>query len=681
MPPESHEGHSEEQAISLFANDNSITNNNNNDESSRYPQDLNDNDNDIAPALQELSSPILPIPTPSTAPSAFTRSSLAAASTTPWLARILIPLLCIGTHALFYYGQTAPMWKLRLFSHIDVWANATNYTSRRAFQAVGLDYHIPFQYDKDEDVETFTYWFAIQQLWRARKMPSVVLPRIAAILLVMFSGIWPHIKLFMLNVSWLLPAPPQSRTRLLHWLSCFGKWSLADVLTVCVMVGVLHLDWNVDPDAIKDGVISELPAILAIVKNVTTTETLCDQLLKMQCHKEKRVDKMIKCKGCQTFVEEAFNHPNWARSTGRSIVKGVDTSGGGLATLRVVGMGGIYAFCAAVILSILLSVVVDIYDHKYKRALAVNRVSHTNNNTTTAYEDNDDDDDDDQQEQYGFLCEPLLSSIGRSNAGNIEALEVDSGDELFFPRRQRFVRLSGIFGWKYFLASVASVLLVVFAVDLATMERVVTGAGPKMLHDILQVNFQREYSLRSLMWVTGAAGGWDYLLMGTFSLFCVFGPVFRAVLLVAISFMDKSDLLRPMVGPVATLVNLVGAFCAWEVFVIAILMVDMLMPSITNTIIDNPACGQISDDGSCLQVEFNILQNNFSLITIGGILLLSTAWVAVSKGAKEDILDTPIVSDASGPNQEYQRIAPHAAPRDDDDNNALEELVFETNDV
>jgi hypothetical protein len=248
MPPESpqNEGHSEEQAISsLLLNDSII---NNNDESSRYPEDLNDSDSDadIAPALQELSSPTISIPSN---PSAF--SSLAAASTTPWLARILIPLLCIGTHALFYYGQTAPMWKLRLFSHIDVWANATDYTARRAFQAVGLDYHIPFQYDKDEDVETFTYWYAIQQLWRAKKMPSVVLPRIAAILLVMFSGVWPHVKLAMLNVSWLLPAPPQARSKLLHWLACLGKWSLADVLVVCVMVGVLHLDWEVEPETIK----------------------------------------------------------------------------------------------------------------------------------------------------------------------------------------------------------------------------------------------------------------------------------------------------------------------------------------------------------------------------------------------------------------------------------------------
>jgi hypothetical protein len=53
-------------------------------------------------------------------------SSLAFSHTTPWLARILLPILCIGCHALFYYGQTAPMWKLRTYAEIDAWANATD---------------------------------------------------------------------------------------------------------------------------------------------------------------------------------------------------------------------------------------------------------------------------------------------------------------------------------------------------------------------------------------------------------------------------------------------------------------------------------------------------------------------------------------------------------------------------
>ena len=41
---------------------------------------------------------------------------------------------------------------------------------------------------------------------------------------------------------------------------------------------------------------------------------------------------------------------------------------------------------------------------------------------------------------------------------------------------------------------------------LHTMERQVDGAAPVLLHDILGVNWERKYSLQSLMWTTGAAG-------------------------------------------------------------------------------------------------------------------------------------------------------------------------------
>ena len=52
--------------------------------------------------------------------------SLATSPNTPLWAKILLPILCLCCHAIFYYGQTAPMWKLRSFAEIDAWANATD---------------------------------------------------------------------------------------------------------------------------------------------------------------------------------------------------------------------------------------------------------------------------------------------------------------------------------------------------------------------------------------------------------------------------------------------------------------------------------------------------------------------------------------------------------------------------
>ena len=145
------------------------------------------------------------------------------------------------------------MWKLHANATIDVWANATEYTARRTFDVLGLDYEIPLQVKQEEDVQTFTYYFAINELWEAKGLPGTFVPRLAAVLLIVFSGIWPHVKLLMLNITWFFGRHPVRRTRALQWLSGLGKWSLADVLVVCVMVGVLHLDWIVEPEDIKQG--------------------------------------------------------------------------------------------------------------------------------------------------------------------------------------------------------------------------------------------------------------------------------------------------------------------------------------------------------------------------------------------------------------------------------------------
>lgn len=676
-------------------------------------------------------------------------TTLAFSRTTPYLARFLLPICCLLTHALFYYGQTAPMWKLRVFSHIDTWANATSNTARLAFAAAGVDYEQNIRFDEDEDVQTFTYYYAIEHLWKAKDLPGLFLPRLAAVLLIVFSGIWPHVKLLWLNLTWFFGKYPR-RTGTLNWLSTLGKWSLADVLVVCVMVGVLHLDWVVDPAAIKTGVITDLPKILTIVKSQYNSKQVCNMLLKMDCDHQKNIIKKGKCEACGKFVRNVFRNPQWAQTTGKSILDGVNTSGGGLSTLRVVGMRGIYAFCGAVIISILLSLIVDIFDHRanqhmkkeeghaYRRALDRQQQLRQQPPPQRLQEGEDEgriqqdgdivndeaDDNGGEQETSGFgrflrqpsnedtLREPLLSSP-------FDPLEVDLGydDELHEQyANQTSPSSKTLFSWTYLLMTLVTAVVIFGAVEIPTMERQVHGAGPMLLSDILGVNWERQYSLRSLMWTTGAAGDWDYLLMATFGLFCVLGPVIRAVLLIIVSFLDRCCHVPSVVSSVATLVNFIGAFCSWEVFAIAIIMVQMLMPSITNTIVNNPVCKQISDDGSCLQVEFNILPKTFSTIIIGGIILIVLSLIAVNKGTDRGTTTsndtiagtTPALmmmmlmadddddndngnnnhttSTSTNPNG-YQRIVLtgediHFNDNDDDeDDDDEEEIVFETNQV
>ena len=603
--------------------------------------------------------------------------SLAFSHSTPWLARVLLPLLMLATHALFYYGQTADMWKLRVFAHIDAWANATDFTARRAFDTVGLSYEIPFRYDEDKDVQTFTYYYAIDHLWKAKGLPGKTLPRLAAILLVVFSGVWPHLKLLWLNGTWFFGRHQQRRTNTLHWLSCLGKWSLADVLVVCVMVGVLHLDWIVEPADIKQGLVTDLPQLIEILHSQYTSNELCDKLLKMKCATQKRITNKIKCKACETLVHEAYTNPEWARSTGATILKGVDTSGGGLATMRVVGMWGIYIFCGAVIMSILLSLIVDIFDHRAKQEIKIQEQRAIGQRRLQRVLMRQ------QQEQSSEEGEDSLRTPLLENDSSPSPLELDFGHDDDAPPSTR----TSIFSLSFLVLTVVTTAVIFLAVDIDTMERQVHGAGPMLLHDILGVNWERPYSLRSLMWTTGSAGEWDYLLMGTFALFIVLGPAIRAALLLVASMLDRCCCVP--VAPIATLVNFIGAFCAWEVFAIAIVMVQMLMPSITNTIVNDPVCASISDDGSCLQVEFNVSAVEFSTVVIGGFLLLLASTVAVRKATDRGITPVPsearVVSRVMPANHDYQRIGERTSEHNND--NAVvvvdnqQELVFETNQV
>jgi len=618
--------------------------------------------------------------------------ALAYAASTPSCAKLLLPLLCIFCHAIFYYGQTEPMWKLHVNATIDVWANATEYTARRTFDVLGLDYEIPLRFNEEEDVQTFTYYFAIHELWEAKDLPGTIIPRLAAILLIVFSGIWPHLKLFMLNLTWFFGKHPIRRTRALQLLSGLGKWSLADVLVVCVMVGVLHLDWVVDPADIKQGLITDLPSIIQIIQSLYNAEQLCDKALKMDCVTQKRVANIAKCKACKGLINEAYTHPEWAGSTGKKILDGVSTSGGGLATLRVVGMRGIYAFCGAVILSILLSLVVDVFDVKAK---AVARLGEDNlaagsrgllegerpirrllpapSSSSTA----------NNNVNNEGLEEPLLGDSSAISATNSLEIEVGGDD------RESDIGGSheNLFSFRFLLMSLAVAFVIFMAGDLFTMERLVHGAGPQLLSDILGVHWEKLYSLRSLMWTTGASGGWDNMLMATFGLFCVLGPCVRAVLLVLMVLLDQ---FKVPVSFLATSVSFLGSFCSWEVFAIAIVMVQMLMPTITNTIVQNPVCGKISSDGSCLTVEFNVIALPFLTILLGGFMLVGMTWSATARAnwhgqSSAGITTTTTVrgystvSRVMAPNHNYQRLRDVDEGSSDDVEGGLDELVFETN--
>lgn len=188
------------------------------------------------------------------------------------------------------------MWNLSYNIDIAVTATASTFKSKTAFDVLNLPHHYEFVKKENVVVETFTYMDAIRKLWKGEGLGDAqTISKVSAALLVLFSGIWPHLKLVLVHFCWFfrfghkmrgnnedgccggnlccsnghLHKSYTARSPFLRTLSIFGKWSLADVLVVCILIAVLHLDWNVDLDNIRSGVEEKLPTILSFVQDVS----------------------------------------------------------------------------------------------------------------------------------------------------------------------------------------------------------------------------------------------------------------------------------------------------------------------------------------------------------------------------------------------------------------------------
>ncbi|KAL9181701.1 hypothetical protein ACHAXT_012044 [Thalassiosira profunda] len=140
--------------------------------------------------------------------------SLAFSKEVPCLVRPFIPLVIFGNIALFVSG------------HLSLGGTVTISGS-----FAGTDFSTDGFFE-------FSMVSSTIEMWNAGA-------KALAILIGLFSILWPYTKQILTLVMWLLPTkwlPSQRRGRVLHWLDVLGKWSMVDIFVLLVTLASFRIE-------------------------------------------------------------------------------------------------------------------------------------------------------------------------------------------------------------------------------------------------------------------------------------------------------------------------------------------------------------------------------------------------------------------------------------------------------
>ena len=149
--------------------------------------------------------------------------NLAYSLKVPWWLRITVPTILF----LLIVGFVASNVGLGAVVEVKTLANTTNFSSETIFPPIF----------------TFDLFGTVVKIWDAGVYPL-------SVLVLLFSGIWPYVKLALLFVIWLIPIWYLShfnRHILLVFLDALGKWSLLDTYVLVMMMAGFHFDFRLGP--------------------------------------------------------------------------------------------------------------------------------------------------------------------------------------------------------------------------------------------------------------------------------------------------------------------------------------------------------------------------------------------------------------------------------------------------
>jgi len=119
---------------------------------------------------------------------------------------------------------------------------------------------------QSESLFNFTLMSSIREMWEAGVISL-------ALLIAIFSGAWPYIKLFTMFLCWTLPPillSVKGREKVLMFLDAMGKWSLIDAFILVFMMVVFSFNVTIPP---ASSLLGFPPIENPIFTNITTIRT------------------------------------------------------------------------------------------------------------------------------------------------------------------------------------------------------------------------------------------------------------------------------------------------------------------------------------------------------------------------------------------------------------------------
>ena len=188
-----------------------------------------------------------------------------------------------------------------------------------------------------------SYRYSVDELWSSEgprdAHGAVTHPgRTAAALIFLFSFAWPHIKLLLLQLAFFLPLSSRARRNANFWLAFLGKWSLTDVIVMCVIIALFNISLAMPISQLW----SEFVGTAA-----DSCETFCADW-------SVAIDAGVNCTRVCLQLEEIVGD--------RLLSPSELEAGAVVVRLRMRGLDAMYAFCVAVVLSLTIGVLIEHLD-------------------------------------------------------------------------------------------------------------------------------------------------------------------------------------------------------------------------------------------------------------------------------------------------------------------------------